>query len=265
MSEKLDNLQDNVIILEFFKNPKTEEEARKEWGEREGDRIFMRLLNEGFIDEIKDKQGYYQLSETGRKQLEGSQEAYKKEKRNHFLNKPLNIAIVTCILTTLAFILIINPLSYQSTTKAIDYEKTLTATLYGKQELILRPGEYFPFNSIILYNPTSNKVALTNIYIKGDSNWEKWNKAQKEETKQTNIPSEKNETIEYDIPELEKNYKPYMELEAGESRIMEGLFSLNAPIKTGEYKLYFFAETLDGKHYDIDRPLIINVIKETYS
>lgn len=263
MSEKLDDLNDNVIIFGFFKIPRTEKEAQDEWGEREGDRYFMKMLNEGYIEDVKDKPEYYQLSETGKKHFVGLQEEYKKEKRNDFWNKPFNVAIVTCILTALVFVLIINPISYQSTTKAIDYEKTLTATLYGKQGLTLRPGEYLPFNSIILYNPTSNKVTLTNIYIKGDSNWEKWNRAQKEETKQTNIPSEKNSTIEYDIPELETNYKPYMELEAGESRIMEGLFSLNAPIKTGEYKLYFFAETLDGKHYEIDRPLIVKVIKET--
>lgn len=255
--EKYD-IEENLEILEFFKSPKREEDAGKKWGERTGGRVFNHLLLEGFIEENEDKKEYYNLSESGKNQLKELKEAYKKENKNNFLNKPLNVVIISVLLTAIIMV----PATYIITIKIIDYENILTVSLYGKQQITLRPEQEFSFNGIMIYNPTSNKINLENIYIKGDYNWLKWSNAQKEENKQVEVLFEENESVEYDTPELKKDYKPYMELEAGESSIMKGLFPLTAPIKPGGYKLYFFIKTLDGKQYEINRPLMIEVVEE---
>lgn len=239
--------------LEFFKDSKTSKELFEKFGYKTGTDILKKLFEEGFIKHSEDKKRYH-LSGFGKKKLKELKNESKKIEKKEFLNKPLNVAIICIILT--AFV------TYVVTIKSIDYENTLSVSLYGKQEIILKPKQKFQFNSIIIYNPASKKVNLEKIYIKNDYNWIRWNNAQKEEKEQINIPSENNKTTEYDIPKLESDYKPYMEIEAGESRIINGLFFLTSPIKEGDYKLYFIAKTLDGKEYKIDRPLIIKIIEE---
>ena len=89
---------DQIEILDFFENPKTDDDADKKWGERTGSRIFYNLLQEGDIEEIKEKKGYYILSDFGKKILKESKEELKKERRKEFFRHPLFIGVICVVL-----------------------------------------------------------------------------------------------------------------------------------------------------------------------
>ena len=166
------------------------------------------------------------------------------------------IALIVFLLTISVSIPLTAYLTHKNTIESIEYQKSLTLSLLGKQNINIKPEQYFQFNGLIVYNPTNNKISLKGVYILSDEQWFRWNKGHISEK-----PAEikVNETV-FDLPQLETSYTPYMELEPGETKLINGFFEFISPKENGEYKLTFFTETIDGKRYVGDKPLIINII-----
>jgi hypothetical protein len=210
-------------------------------------------MTKGYIKRDKDK---FVLSELGNRMLETLIKNDKKNKIKELTKNPLLVALVTFLLTILVVIPLTAHFTYKNTIAGIEYQKTITLSLLGKQELNVKQGQYIQFNGLTIYNPTSTKIALKGVYILIDDNWQRWNNKESNDKKNSEITL--NETS-FDYPELQQSYKPYMELEPGETRLINGFFPLTCPKNQGRYVLTFFTDTMDGKRYFVDRSLIINV------
>jgi len=232
----------NKEELEFFSKNRTSEKIFEEFGFKRGENILKELTDEGFITP-KDKK--FKISKLGKKELEKIRKSMKKEKKKLLLKHPLTVTIFSCTLTAI--------LTLTITLIILNLQSGLSVQLIGNNEIMVPPGQNIQFNLITIYNPTNTKVSLKNMHVRYPYGWL---------TKEEKNTEEGDSGIGYSIPTLAGDYTPYMVLEGGETKLMEGQFNLIAPDKEGTYKLNFYTETLDGRKYYINRKLIVKVIGE---
>lgn len=241
-----------IKYLEYAERKEKSKKILDDFGPLEGVNILKEIFENGYAD---SKDGKLFLTELGKSKLLELRKVHKGNSVKLFFKHPLVVGILVFLITfPLAYYL-----AYSSTIKGIDYENTLSVNLYGKSEITLEPTQSFEFNGITIYNPTDKKVVLKNTYIDSDYEWTKWNKYQKV-LAVPEVVNDFNQSLVYDTPELQANFIPYMSLESGETSIINGYFQLTSPEKEGDYSLTFYVETLDGKKFYINRPLIIHVV-----
>lgn len=233
--------------LEFFKNKKSSDELFKEFGYQSGVNILKEVLEEGFVIDDKDKKFY--LTDTGKRKLKEMKNEEREEKKSLILKHPLLSVLISVALTAL--------LTYFVTISAINYENELSLKFLGENEITVPPSQTIDFNGIVIYNPTSKKVSLKNMYVDRPASWIN---NQRQVSEQDGEENNEDEVI-YNVPGLVQDYAPYMVLESGDTKLMSGQFTLTAPSKEGKYALSFYTLTLDGKRHEVDKKLIIEVVE----
>ena len=232
--------------LSYFKEERTSDELFKRFGFKSGTNILKEVIEEGFV---KPENKKLSLTESGKNKLNELKDAEKKEKKDSWLKNPL-MAIILSVILTAAFTFLI-------TSHFMDVENELSVRFIGENKIITPPNETIAFNGITIYNPTSKKVGIGNVYVERTADWIKY---QPDKIINKNVQTQ--EEISYSIPEIVNDYEPYMVLESGETKLMSGQFSLNVPSKEGLYELNFYIETLDGERYYVDRKMIVEVVQK---
>lgn len=229
--------------LSFFIKCKTSEELFEKFGYKSGTDILKEVLEEGFVDSRNNK---LCLTKIGKNKLNQFKKIESKKQKNYLLQHPLLLVIISVVLT--AF------LTFVITAHFMNLENELSVRFIGENKIITPPNNTIAFNGITIYNPTSKKVSINNVYVERSSDWIK-----NQYREDINKTTQGQENITYVIPEIVNNYSPYMILESGETKLMNGQFNLKVPNKEGIYELNFYVETLDGKKYYVDRKMIIEV------
>lgn len=232
--------------LNYFKEKRTLDELFKSFGFKSGTNILKEVLEEGFV-ESKDKK--LKLTDSGKNKLRELKNVEKKEKKYSLLKHPLLAIILSVILTAL--------FTYLITAHFINVENELSVSFIGENKITAPPNETISFNGITIYNPTDKKVSISNVYVERPYEWIKY-----QPNKEVLESDSEEKDFSYSIPEIVTDYKPYMVLERGETKLMSGQFNLKAPPKEGTYQLNFYVKTEDGKKYYIDRKMIVEVVQK---
>lgn len=178
-------------------------------------------------------------------------EERQKVKIKSFLKHPLFVGIV-CVLFT-AYI------TYNLTIMQIDYQKALEEQLTLKfektiTEYSVNKSQDYVFSGILITNPTNRRIDIEQVSYRASAGFlEVSNETIKQQSAQTLS------TFQQSVQTQQSEFKPYMSLEAGETKRMDGYFYLVMPKISGKYSLQFCVKTYTNKEFCMPQYLTLDV------
>lgn len=150
----------------------------------------------------------------------------------------------------------------------LSYKQKVIVGLLEPTRFQAQPNKIYPYNLVVLTNPTDKKITIHHVTMYHQPEWE-----EKEEGKLVNITIQKQDIEKpQTFPPLSEGkienaneFKPFMELEPGDSKVISAVWLIKTPRREDNYTFNICATTFTEEEYCANDKLLIEVTKSAPS